>query len=130
MAKILVVDDDADVRMLIPLILTKAGHKVATCASGLEALKQLGIQPDDASAELPDLLILDIMMPKPDGYTVGTLIRENPRTRRIPILVVSALHELSRLLATKVQVEGFLTKPFSPEDLIGNVAKILDKRKA
>ena len=130
MAEVLVVDDDADVRKMMAAILDKAGHKVSTCASGQETLKELGIQPNDASVELPDLLVLDIMMPKSDGYTVGTAIRNNPRTRGIPILVISALHEMSRLFTATVQVEGFLTKPFSPEDLIVNLAKILDKRKA
>jgi CheY-like chemotaxis protein len=126
----MVSDDDASVLTLMATILTKAGHKVTTCASGLETIKKLGLQPDDASAELPDLLVLDIMMPKSDGYTVGTVIRNNPRTRGILILVVSALREMSRLFTATVQVDGFLTKPFAPEDLISNVAKILDKRKA
>lgn len=130
MAQIMVSDDDASVLKLMATILTKAGHKVVTCTSGLETLKKLGIQPDDPAQELPDLLVLDIMMPKSDGYTVGTVIRNNPRTRGIPILVVSALREMSRLFTATVQVDGFLTKPFAPEDLIGNVAKILDKRKA
>ncbi|MBI5242415.1 MAG: response regulator [Elusimicrobia bacterium] len=129
MAEVLVVDDDADVRKMMAAILDKAGHKVSTCASGQETLKELGIQPNDASVELPDLLVLDIMMPKSDGYTVGTAIRNNPRTRGIPILVVSALHDMSRLFTATVQVDGFLTKPFDPADLIGNVAKILDKRR-
>ena len=126
----MVSDDDASILKLMAAILTKAGHKVSTCSSGLETLKKLGIQPEDASVELPDLLVLDIMMPKSDGYTVGTVIRNNPRTRGIPILVVSALREMSRLFTATVQVDGFLTKPFAPEDLIGNVAKILAKRKA
>ena len=59
-----------------------------------------------------------------------TAIRNNPRTRSIPILVVSALHEMSRLFTATVQVDGFLAKPFTPEALIGNVAMIIDKRKA
>jgi CheY-like chemotaxis protein len=130
MAEILVVDDDASVLKLMVAILTKAGHNVTTCALGLETLKKLGIHPNDASVDLPDLLVLDIMMPKADGYMVGTAIRNNPRTHGIPILMVSALHEMSRLFTATVQVEGFLTKPFDPQDLIINVTKILDKRRA
>ena len=126
----MVSDDDASVLKLMATILAKAGHKVSTCLSGLETLKKLGIQPEDPAVELPDLLVLDIMMPKSDGYTVGTVIRNNPRTRGIPILVVSALREMSRLFTATVQVDGFLTKPFAPEYLISNVAKILEKRKA
>ena len=115
---------------MISAILNKAGHKVASCATGLEALKKLGIQPDEVSVELPDLMVLDIMMPKTDGYMVANVIRNNPRTHGIPILVISALHELSRLFTTKIQVDGFLTKPFSPEALIEGVADILEKRKS
>jgi len=130
MAQIMVSDDDTSVLKLIATILAKAGHKVTTCASALDTLKKLGLQPDDPAVDLPDLLVLDIMMPKSDGYTVGTVIRNNPRTRNIPILVVSALREMSRLFTATVQVDGFLTKPFAPEDLIGSVAKIIEKRRA
>jgi CheY-like chemotaxis protein len=73
---------------------------------------------------------MDIMMPKADGYTVGAAIRNNLRTRSIPILVVSGLQEMSQLFTATVQVEGFLAKPFEPEALIATVAKILDKTKA
>ena len=88
--------------------------------AGLEKLK----------SEKPDLVILDLMMPKLDGYMLAKLIRDNPRTRAISILAVSALREMSRLFTATVQVDGFLTKPFAPEDLIGSVAKILEKRRA
>ena len=128
MAHILVSDDDAGVLKLMATILSRAGHKVTTCASGIETLQRLGLQPEDASVELPDLLILDIMMPKSDGYTIGTVVRNNPRTRGIPILVVSALQELSRLFTATVQVDGFLTKPFAPEDLINSAKQILAKQ--
>ncbi|MCX5794977.1 MAG: response regulator [Elusimicrobia bacterium] len=130
MAEVLFVDDDADLTTLMAHSLSKAGHHVATCASGLEALSRLGIEPNDASAKSPDLLVLDIMMPKADGYVVATLIRNTPHTRNIPILVVSALHEMSRSFTATVRVDGFLPKPFSLEDLIGNVARILDQGKA
>jgi CheY-like chemotaxis protein len=129
MADILVVDDDADGRKVMTAVLNKAGHKVVACASGVEALKELGVRPHDASVELPDLLVLDIMMPKADGYEVGTAIRNNLRTRAIPILMVSALSQMGRLFTATVQVEDFLTKPFDPETLIGSVKRILDKRK-
>lgn len=129
MAHILISDDDAGILKLMATILSKAGHEVVTCSSGLETLKKLGVQPEDPSVELPDLLVLDIMMPKSDGYTVGTVIRNHPRTRGLPILVVSALREMSRLFTATVQVDGFLSKPFSPEELIADIAQILEKRK-
>jgi CheY-like chemotaxis protein len=128
-AQVLVVDDNAAFIRLMTRILNRAGHKVVTCASGLEALKKMGLQPDDESIEPPDLVVLDIMMPKSDGYLVAAACRDSPRTREIPIVVVSALKELSRLFTAKVQVDGFLTKPFSSEELIEKVAKALAKRK-
>jgi CheY-like chemotaxis protein len=127
MAEILVVDDNADILALMADILNNAGHKATVCASGPEAIRLLGIEPDDASLKLPDLLVTDIMMPGTDGYTVSAAVRNNPRTRSIPILVVSALHGLSRPVMDN---DGFLAKPFTPEDLIGRVAKILNRRKA
>lgn len=114
---------------MMSTILEKTGYRVTKSFSGLETLRKLGIQPEDAGAELPDLIILDIMMPKSDGYTVGTVIRNNARTRGIPILVVTALREMSRLFTATVTVDGFLSKPFSPEELTGQIAGILEKRK-
>jgi len=125
MAHILIADDDHATVELMEIILTRADHRITKCGSGRETLKTLGLEPEDPSADLPDLILLDIMMPKTDGYTIGTMIRNHERTRHIPIMIVSALREMSRLFDATVKVEGFLTKPFSPEDLLGTVAKIL-----
>ncbi|MBI5241179.1 MAG: response regulator [Elusimicrobia bacterium] len=130
MAHILVADDDSAIVDLITTILSKAGHQISRSASGLETLRKLGLEPEDASVELPDLILLDIMMPKSDGYTVGTVIRNRERTRHIPIIIVSALREMSRLFEATVKVDGFLSKPFSPDDLLGTVNKILAQSKA
>ncbi|MCX5794265.1 MAG: response regulator [Elusimicrobia bacterium] len=130
MAHIMVVDDDRGIVSLIKTLLNKAGHRVTTSGSGQDALKKLGMEPDAPSAELPDLLLLDIMMPEVDGYKVGTVIRERERTRGIPIVVVSALRDLSPIFNATVKVEGFLTKPFAPEDLLALVAKILAAKDA
>lgn len=129
MAHILIADDDSAIVDLMNVILTKAGHRVTSCASGLETLRKLGLQPEDPAADMPDLIILDIMMPKSDGYTVGTVIRNRDKTRDIPILVVSALREMSPLFRATVNVDGFMSKPFSPDDLLGNVAQLLTNRK-
>lgn len=128
MATIMVTDDNAPVLSMETAILTRAGHRVVACASGPEALKRLGIQPDDPSVELPDLLLLDIMMPMMDGYTVVADIRNNPRTRGIPIIIVSVLQTMSPRVSTASQVDGFITKPFTAQDLVGCVANILKKR--
>jgi CheY-like chemotaxis protein len=126
MSKILIVDDNESVNILLTDILSNAGHKVTPCASGSEALMKLGIQPEDASAELPDLLVTDIMMPGTDGYTISTAVRNNPRTRSIPILVISGLHGGSRPV---IDEDSFLAKPFNPDELVEKVTLILNKRK-
>ncbi|MDD5627446.1 MAG: response regulator [Elusimicrobia bacterium] len=129
MARIMVCDEDPEVLRLETAILTKAGHEVVACASGIAALKELGVQPEDASVALPDLLVLDIMMPVIDGYAVASIMRNSPRTRALPILVVSALAELRTSFADS-EVNGFMTKPFTPESLTSAVAKILARCKA
>ena len=115
---VLVVDDNAQNLELLVAYLEGLGCKVRTAFDGVDAL-------DKVKEAVPDLILLDIMMPKTDGYTIGTMIRNHERTRHIPIMIVSALREMSRLFDATVKVEGFLTKPFSPEDLLGTVAKIL-----
>ncbi|MDD5627714.1 MAG: response regulator [Elusimicrobia bacterium] len=128
MAHILVVDDDRAIVGMLAKLLSRAGHRVTVSESGRDALKKLGIEPDDPSADLPELLLLDIMMPDVDGYSVGAKIRDQERTRGIPIVVVSALRDLSPTFNSTVKVEGVLTKPFSPEDLLALVAKTLAAR--
>jgi len=130
MAHILIADDDAHLVELMATILAEDGHSISTSVSGAETLMKLGIKPEDAGVELPDLILLDIIMPQLDGYTLGTVIRNNPRTRVVPILVVSALQEMMRLFTATVQVDGFLAKPFTPEGLVGKVAEILEKHRA
>jgi len=130
MAHILIVDDDPTLVELMTVMLKGAGHRISASGSGQEALKALGIEPPDSSVALPDLVMLDIMMPRSDGYTVGTLIRNNPRTRDLPILVVTALSEMSRLFRATVEVDGFLSKTAIPDSLLKTIAQILEKRKA
>ncbi|MFA6004580.1 MAG: response regulator [Elusimicrobiota bacterium] len=125
MAHILIVDDDPVSVELMTTILREAGHRVSTGDSGLEALKILGIQPEDNSVELPDMVILDLMMPKSDGYTVGTLIRDHTRTKNLPILISSSLSEPSRLFSATVEVDGFLNKTKVVESLASTVGSIL-----
>jgi CheY-like chemotaxis protein len=127
MAHILVADDDPSVLKLAATVLGLDGHEVTTCASGPETLRRLGLQGGDSEPEQPELIVLDIMMAKVDGYSLARAVRENPRTRRIPILVVSALRELSQLFTATVQVEDFLCKPFTPDELARRVSRILER---
>jgi CheY-like chemotaxis protein len=125
MAHILIIDDDPTVLKLIAAILARAGHTITTDSSGSAALKTLGAISSDSEPEPPALIILDIMMPKMDGYLIGRAIRDAPRTRDIPLIIVSALQEMSRLFTATVEVQGFIRKPFSPEELIAEVGRVL-----
>lgn len=124
MPNILVVDDEARVVALMRLVLELAGHRVSEASNGEEALKALGVEPPDPSAALPDLVILDIMMPKVDGHTVAVKLRNDPRTAKLPILIVTSLGDTSHLFQG-VAVAGTFQKPFSPKELRETVSRIL-----
>jgi twitching motility two-component system response regulator PilG len=116
---ILVVDDSATVRKLISGKLSDAGHEVFCAADGKEALEQL-------KALKPDLVLLDIAMPKMDGYEVCRKIRSTPETREIPVIMISGKdgvfdEDRGRLAGSS----GFITKPFGPETLMSTVASYL-----
>jgi CheY-like chemotaxis protein len=114
-AKILVIDDDPDVRTLCRLNLSWAGHEVLEAGGGAEALEMV-------ASETPDVLVLDIMMPAVDGLQVLRRVRNDPATAELPVVVISAR------VGTGDQVRGletgadvYVTKPFNPETLTSMV---------
>ncbi len=114
-AKILVIDDDPDVRTLCRLNLGWAGHEVLEAEGGRQALEMV-------AADAPDALVLDIMMPMVDGLDVLRSVRSDPATREIPVVVISArvgVEDQVRGLETGADV--YVTKPFSPETLTSMV---------
>lgn len=123
MAKVLVVDDEPAIVMLIRFILEKAGHSVAEAHNGLEALGALGVNPENPAAELPDLILLDMMMPVMDGLAAAKAMSDHPRASKIPILVVSAKGDMRPLFESMPQVAGFFQKPFDPGPLRDAVAR-------
>jgi two-component system alkaline phosphatase synthesis response regulator PhoP len=124
MARILIVDDEEHIVALMRFILEKSGHAVSSVGNGQEALRVLGVDPADESAALPDLVILDVMMPIMDGYTAAIAIRNNPRTAALPILVVTAKGDMRHLFEAIPSVAGFFEKPFDPKDLREVIAKV------
>lgn len=122
--QVLVVDDDKKIVELVKLNLEVAGLKVITAYDGEEALTKLG-EPGPA----PDLVILDIIMPKINGYEVAKKIRENPALKTIPIIMVSAkdkpLDKIEGLIVS--DADYFLAKPFEMNDLLILVLKCLAK---
>ena len=116
MAQILIVDDDAHIREVVRFALDKAGHETSEAADGRAAL--------DAFARSPaDLVVLDILMPEVDGLEV---CREIRRTSEVPILFLSSRdEELDRVLGLELGADDYVTKPFSPRELVARVKGIL-----
>ncbi len=120
--KILVVDDDPEVRELLGFNLKKAGFAIGTAANGVEALKK-------ACSVSPDLILLDLMMPELDGFAVCEILRRDPATSAIPILIVTAVSgQLARLTGLESGATDYMTKPFSPKDLVARVKELLCRR--
>jgi CheY-like chemotaxis protein len=124
MAKVLVVDDEPSVVMLMRFVLEKIGHTVTEAHNGLEALRVLGVEPEDASVQLPDVVLLDVMMPIMDGMATAEAMHDHPRASKVPILVVTAKGDMRQLFEAMPQVAGFFQKPFDPKLLREAVAKV------
>lgn len=117
--KILIADDELYMLRLLELTLKKGGFEVISCRDGQEALAL-------AVSTLPQLIVLDVMMPGLDGLGALRQLKENPATRAIPVIVLSAKgHALTRVEAEVAGAALFLAKPFSPNQLLGDVQKII-----
>lgn len=117
MAKILVVDDERDVVTLIRFILEKDGHQVFEAHNGQEALVALGLLPGAEAPARPDAIVLDIMMPVMDGYTVYTTLQKHEQTQRIPVVVLTAKGTMRDLFEKAPNVAAYIEKPFDPAHL-------------
>lgn len=117
--KILVVDDDAEMLELLGFILRKAGFAVGTAKDGVDALKK-------ACSISPDLILLDLMMPELDGFAVCEILRGDPVTASVPIVVLTAMSgQLSRFAGLEAGANDYLTKPFSPKQLVSRIETLL-----
>ena len=120
--KILVVDDEPDIVELVAFNLQAEGYEVITATNGLEALNA-------ARADLPDLIVLDLMLPELDGLSVCEILRRLPSTAPIPVIMLTAWKgELSRIIGLDTGAEDYITKPFSPRDLVARVNHALRTR--
>ena len=123
MAKILIIDDEERNRRLFEVFAEADGYDIAVAANG-----EIGLAL--AAAELPDLILLDLMMPKMDGFEVARALRSNPATRPIPIIVVSSLDDIAsrqRMLASGA--DEFIVKPVNRWELSLAMSKLLRSRK-
>ncbi len=122
MAKVLVVEDEKDIAEVIKVSFETEGFTVQSAFDGLEALKKIELSP-------PDIIILDIMMPRVDGWEVLLKIKSEPSTQKIPVIILSAKSEdVSKLTAFKLGVDDYLVKPFSPQELVARARLVLERR--
>ncbi len=121
MNKILVIDDDESINELIKINLELVGYKVF---SALDGVKGFAV----ARQELPDVIVLDVMMPEVDGYTVAKRIRENESTKDIPILMLTALNMLQdKIKGFDIGIDDYLVKPFEIEELTARIKALLKR---
>lgn len=122
--KILVVDDDREMVELIELFLGNAGFLTLSAFSGEEALEK-------TFKEKPDLILLDIMMPKIDGWEVLRRIKNDPEARNTPVAFITArTQNIDKMIGLSVmKAAGYITKPFSKQELLTEVRRIIDEHK-
>ena len=117
--KILVVDDEKNIAETITYNLQKAGFRTITAADGKRAVEL-------AQRELPDLITLDVMLPVHDGWEVCRILHQDLRTKRIPIIMLTVKNEeAEKIIGLELGADDYLTKPFSPKELIARIKAIL-----
>ena len=121
MAKnILIVDDEPNIVLSLKFLLSQeGGHEVRTASTGEEALRALAEQ-------VPDLVLLDVMMPKPDGFEICQTIRATPAWRDIPVIMLTAKgRDVERQNGLALGADEYITKPFATKELVAKVRAIL-----
>jgi two-component system, OmpR family, response regulator VicR len=120
--RILCVEDEPEMIDLIRLILGRRGFDVKGATGGVEGLKMI-------REEKPDLVLLDLMMPDMDGWEVYQQIKADENTKGIPVIVVTAkAQSIDKVLGLHIaKVDDYIAKPFSPQDLLNSIEKVLQK---
>ncbi len=119
---VLVVDDEPMARALLRLMLVRAGFNVMEAEDGFDALEKVRINR-------PDIVLLDVMMPGMDGFTVCETIREEAETADLPVIMFSAKTDLNSInQGLRAGADVYLTKPISPEELTRHVREVLNRQ--
>ncbi|MCE1254655.1 MAG: response regulator [Anaerolineae bacterium] len=119
MAKILIADDEKDIRDLISFTLKFAGYEVVAFGDGQEAL-------DAVPREMPDLILLDVRMPRMTGYEACQKIKQDERIQHIPVVFLSAKGQEAEIqTGLNMGATEYLLKPFAPDELISSVRELL-----
>ncbi|MFH1845875.1 MAG: response regulator [bacterium] len=123
MQKILCADDEQNIRNILDFTLGAEGYRVLTASDGKQALAL-------AVSEMPDLIILDVMMPNGDGFEICRRVKENAQTSNIPVVLLTAKNSrLDRERGQKVGADDYIIKPFSPQRLVDKVQSLLGVHK-
>ncbi len=119
MSRVLVVEDSVTQREMITDLLKGSGLDVTVASDGVEALEQI-------AGKSPDLVVLDIVMPRMNGYEVCRQIKANPKTQNIPVVMCSSKgEEFDRYWGMKQGADAYIAKPFQPTELVGTVKQLL-----
>lgn len=117
---VLIVDDEPNIVLSLKFLISQQGYEVRTAGSGEEALQSL-------REKIPDLVLLDIMMPKPDGYEVCQTIRSTPEWKDIPVIMLTAKgRDVERQKGYAMGADDYLTKPFATHELVTKVRAMLE----
>jgi len=123
-SRVLIVEDEPDIRELVVHHLKREGYQVSAASSGEEALRQVQAAP-------PDLVILDLMMPAMNGLEVCRRLRQDPVTASLPIVMLTAKgDEVDRVLGLEIGADDYVVKPFSPKELLARVRAVLRRSRA
>jgi two-component system phosphate regulon response regulator PhoB len=121
---ILVVEDEPDIRALVVHHLRREGFACRTAATGAEALREV-------RASLPDLVLLDVMLPEVDGLEVCRRLRADARTAAVPVIMLTArADEVDRVVGLELGADDYVAKPFSPKELVARVRAVLRRARA
>lgn len=122
--RVLVVDDEPDILSILVYQLSREGFRVSTAVSGRSAI-------ETAIREVPDLVVLDLMLPELDGYEVLAQLRQHESTSSIPVILLTArTEEEERLRGFDTGADDYVTKPFSPRELVARVKALLRRTRA
>ena len=117
--KILVVDDEIYIVHILDFSLGMEGYEVVTALDGEQALHKV-------KSDKPDLVVLDIMMPKLDGYETCKILKNDPETKNIPVILLSAKgRNVDQKMGFQVGADDYITKPFSPRKLVERINAVL-----
>jgi CheY-like chemotaxis protein len=124
MARILIAEDEPDIQEMMTFLLRRAGHEVLNALDGEEAYRR-------ALAELPDIILMDVRMPRLDGYEACRLIKAEPKLQHIPVIFISVRNEQTeRKVTAELGGADYVSKPFSPEALTRRINEILAQQAA